>query len=171
MSSVRHWFEPETGYANFDRDNPDGYYLRAKWMTGAVADSADRINSEWRSSQVLCDAVLRQASVELMRADWLKHVALTPAFAVRGTGAMGAGVLGLLVVPAFGAVLLAAWKRRDMALALVTLPAIYGFGIHATATHFIPQYAQPLVPVAFVVCALAADAAARSWQSKRKVSP
>ena len=170
LNSVRRWLEPETGYTNFARDNPDGYYRRAKLMTGAVAARANQIDSEWWSSQVQCDSVLRQASVELMRADWRKHVALTPAFAVRGTGAMGAGMLGLLVVPAFIAVLLVAWKRRDMALALVMLPALYGFGIHAIATHFIPRYAYPLVPVAFIVCALAADTAARSWRSKSKVS-
>ena len=168
LNSVRRWLEPETGYTNFDRDNPDGYYRRAKLMAGAVAARADQIDSEWWSSQVKCDSVLRQASVELMRVDWRKHVALTPAFAVRGAGAMGAGVLGLLVVPAFITVLLVAWKRRDMALALVMLPALYGFGIHAMATHFIPRYAYPLVPVALIVCALAADTAARSWQSKSK---
>ena len=65
-------------------------------MAGAVAARADQIDSEWWSSQIKCDSVLRQASVELMRVDWRKHVALTPAFAVRGAGAMGAGVLGLL---------------------------------------------------------------------------
>ena len=114
LNSVRRWLEPETGYTNFDRDNPDGYYRRAKLMAGAVAARADQIDSEWWSSQVKCDSVLRQASVELMRVDWRKHVALTPAFAVRGAGAMGAGVLGLLVVPAFITVLLVAWKRRDI---------------------------------------------------------
>ena len=92
-----------------------------------------------------------------MRADWLKHVALTPAFAIRGTGGIAAGVLGLAVVPAYGLVLLAAWKRRNVALALVVLPPACVYAFHALLTHFITPYSQPLVPVAFVVCALAAD--------------
>ena len=46
LNSVRRWLEPETGYTNFDRDNPDGYYRRAKLMAGAVAARADQIDSE-----------------------------------------------------------------------------------------------------------------------------
>ena len=156
LGSVRRWIEPENGYANFDRSR-DSYYGRAKRMTGAVAARADRIDPEWRTSQVKCDAVLLEASIELMREHWLKHVVLAPAFGVRSTGVMGAGVLGLLVVPALGAMLLRAWGRRDMALALVALPAAYVFAIYAVATHFIPRYAEPAVPVLFVACALVTE--------------
>ena len=72
--------------------------------------------------------------------------------------------MGKLTV-ARATVLSVCWKRRDMALALVLLPALYGFGIHAMATHFNPRYAFPLVPIAFIACTLAADTAARSWQT------
>ena len=157
LAAVHDRLEPAgLGFARLDRFNPDSFYVHAKWMTGEVANRAQAHDPAWLSSQSRCDAQLKQAAGELIRENWLKQAALTLAFAIRGTGALYAGVLAILVVPAAFVVLaLAAWKRRDLALTLLMLPALYGFGIHAAATHFIPRYGRPLIPVALVVCALA----------------
>ena len=153
-------FQPEpVGYAQLDQDNPDGIYyrsLRAQGPAAQIAGWADASGAPWLSPSF--DADLRRTAFAMMKEDWLKQIALTPAFAVRGTGAMRAGPFGLLVVPAFVLMLALAWKRRDVALALLMLPSLYGFGIHAVATHFVPRYAHPLVPIAFIVCVLAAEA-------------
>ena len=177
------WFEPETfGYSRFDRDNPDGFYERAKLYTGDVAARAYLIDPRWRvSNQVRRDAALKQAAADLIRADWLKHAVLTLAFAERGgtfkgncraTTALFADRFGtllgwpaaltcrvasastLLFIPFTVVLLVVAWKRRDVALALLLSPVVYAFGIHAAATHFHPRYSLPLVPTLAVVFAV-----------------
>ena len=180
------WLEPDTfGYARFDRENPQSFYLRAKQHTGDAAARAARIDPDWRKSQVAMDAALMRASVDLMRADWLKHAALTLVFAERAGLSMGGAcrpaaasaterygaAFGLpvlatctlgtastfLFLPLAGALLLFAWRRRDVSLALLLSPVVYAFGIHALATHFMERYARPLLPLLAVVAALAAQ--------------
>lgn len=42
--------EPDVfGYARFDRENPEGFYLRAKQHTGEAASRADLIDPDWRN--------------------------------------------------------------------------------------------------------------------------
>lgn len=180
------WLEPETfGYARFDRDNPRGFYRRAKNVAGDVAEHANRIAPGWRSGdQATRDAVLRRAAADLIRKDWLKHMALTLVFAERGAefqtrrgcsaltdpagqrfGRLIGWPLGqacrivplgtLLFLPFAGLLAVVAWRRRDVSLALLLLPAAYGYGVHAAATHFIPRYSLPLFPVLVVATALA----------------
>ena len=100
-----------------------------------------------------------------MRDDWLKHLALTPAFVLRGTEVMRIGALGLLVGVAFGVLMVQAWMRRDGTLVLLIAPTVYVFAFHATLTHFIPRYAQPIAPIAFVVCGLLLAEAARAFHN------
>ena len=60
-----------------------------------------------------------------------------------------AGFLSLLVVPAWF------WlgrKRPDVVL--IALPALYCHGVYATATHFIPRYADPETPLRSVAVML-----------------
>ena len=181
------WLEPEIfGYARFDRDNPEGFYGRAKDYDGDVAARANAIDPGWRAGgQAGRDAALKRASLELMREDWLKHAALTLVFAERGSkfaadaicvsaaDSLGARWgwragwlahrvcdvprgLAYLFLPALGWLLVLAWKRRDAAPAFLLLPAACSFGFHALATHFVPRYALPLVPVLALAFALAA---------------
>ncbi len=178
--------KPETfGYARFDRGNPDGFYRRAKQGKGEVAARARQIDPRWWESQASKDAALKQAAVDLMRADWLKHAALTLAFAVRGAqfsvgrcstltdpaqrrfgwaisrplehACRFALTWAVFLMPIAGILLALAWKRSSIALALLLLPVLYGFGIHAVATHFIERYSRPLVPTLVVVAALAVN--------------
>ena len=177
------WLEPELfGYARFDRENPEGFYGRAKDYEGDVAARANAIDPGWRAGgQAARDAALKRASLELMREDWLKHAALTLVFAGRGSAfaadavctsaADSLGVrwdwlahrvcfvpkgLSFLFLPALGWLLVLAWKRRDAAAAFLLLPAACSFGFHALATHFVPRYSLPLVPVLALTLALAA---------------
>ena len=179
------WVEPETfGYARFDRDNPRGFYRRAKSSAGDVAERASRIAPGWKGGdQATQDAVLKRAAADLIREDWLKHMALTLVFAERGAGFQTRGCntltdpadqrFGLLIggplgpacrIARYGTVLLLpfagllavlAWRRRDASLALLLLPVAYAYGAHAAATHFHPRYSLPLVPVLVVATALA----------------
>ena len=180
------WLEPKGfGYTRFDRGNPDGFYRSAKDDTGDVAGRADRLEPGWRESQVSKDAVLKQAAVDLITADWLKQAALTLVFAERGAQvsvgscrtltdpahrrfgwAVGwplghacnlARTWAVVLIPIAGVLLVLAWRRRSIALGLVLLPIVYGFGIHALATHFIERYSRPLIPTLVVVAALAAN--------------
>ena len=183
-SLAMRWLEPETfGYARLDRANPRGFYQRAKSMEGDVAERADRIVPGWRRDQVTRDAVQKRAAVDLIRADWLKQMALTLVFAERGAdlrvgscrtltdpadqrlGRLIGWPLGhacrlarsgiLLLIPLAGLLAFVAWRRRDGSLALLLLPAAYAYGAHAAATHFHPRYSLSLVPVLVVAAALA----------------
>ncbi len=143
------WVEPETfGYARFDRANPRGFYLRAKRMKGDVAERASRIAPGWlEGHQTTRDAVLKRAAADLIREDWLKQIALTLVFAERGGT--------VFFIPFAGLLAGVAWKRRDASLVLLLLPVAYAYGAHAAATHFIPRYSLPFVPVLGVATALA----------------
>ena len=149
---IMKFLEPEVGYAGFDRGDKNGYYMRSQRHAGMVAHRAGIMDPLWTASETRLRAAVRRAALTMIREDWLKHLTLTPAFLLRGTGAMGLGLFGLLAVPAFGLVLVSAWRRRDIALLLFLMPAVYTFAFHATVTHFIPRYGMPAVPVAFVVC-------------------
>ena len=165
-------------------------------------DARWRLGIRSREYQVMRDTALRQAAADQIRADWLKQAVLTLVFAERGAG-FSAGTCQPLVDPSsqrFGwavagpvshacevvrswtivllpfAVVLAAfaWRRRDVALALLLAPIVYGFGIHAVATHFIERYSRPLIPVLVVVAALAAleawrrlEDAGQRWRARR----
>ncbi len=194
------WLEPENfGYTRFDRENPEGFYRRAKDDTGETAARASLIDPGWRDSQVATDAALRRASAELMRADWRKHVALTLVFLERAALSIGGNcknaataaaeragpamrmpvratcALGTVSTPLFlplaCVLLLLAWRRRTYALLLLVSPVAYGFGIHAAATHFIPRYARPLLPLLVVVAAVAAHESWRCIVERRRREP
>ena len=74
----------------------------------------------------------------------------------------------LLFVPLAGVMIVLAWRRRDVASALLLAPIVYGFGIHAVATHFIERYSRPLIPVLVVVAALAGQEAWRRLGEARQ---
>lgn len=155
-----------------------------------------RLGIRSREHQVTRDAVLKQAAADQMRADWLKQGILTAVFAERGAsltvGSCNAIVgpaserygwaIGwpvsqacglatewmLLFIPLAGVMVVVAWRRRDVASALLLAPVVYGFGIHAVATHFITRYSRPLIPVLVVVGALAGQEAWRRLADARQ---
>ena len=183
-AALQRWLEPEAfGYARFERSNPSGFYSRAKTGTGEVAARADQLEPAWRrreNDQAAHDAVLGRAATELIREDWRKHAVLTLAFLARGTffdtrdydvGASDgyhrvlwmpvtlvqslAGQLRYLFLPALGLMLVIAWRRRSFDQGFILLPILYVIGIHAVATHFIPRYAYPVVPLLVLVFSIA----------------
>lgn len=186
--------EPENfSYDRFDRDNPMGLYRRYKRRSGDVAALAESIHPGWkdlvqsrryaiqmrydddwtRQDWLTIQNVKRQAALQLIRQDWLKHIALTFVFAERGadadrralrtygvpyaidaleSAAKFVKVTALPLAPA--AILFFAWRRRDLSLALLALPMLYAFAAHAAATHFLPRYSSPYLPVLVVMLAL-----------------
>lgn len=155
-----------------------------------------RLGIRSREHQVIRDTALKQAAAEQIRADWLKQGILTVPFAERGAGlSVGScsSIVGpaserygwkigwpvsqacelarewvLLFVPLAGVMVVLAWRRRDVASALLLAPVVYGFGIHAVATHFIERYSRPLIPVLVVVAALAGQEAWRRLGDARQ---
>ena len=187
--AVRRWLEPEVfGYARFDRDNPAGFYRRAKTRTGEVAARADLLEPGWRQRVtehgVGRDEVRARASAELFREDWLKQAVLTLVFLERGTffetryydrsyGAADdtyrrfmwapmtlmqslAKQLRYLLLPALGLMLVTAWRRRSFEMGFLLLPVLYVLSIHAVATHYLPRYSYPAVPLLVLVFSIAA---------------
>lgn len=173
--------------------NLAGFYPRAKYaMRGrnaihrshsSVAKRADLLTPEWHErAEHERDLVLQQASLQLIRENWLKHLAISMPMAIRGMDQScrkysGLRIQSILVLPyaltwvtcqvsetlalaffpAALVMLFLAARRQDMALALLVLPAVYFFSIHALATHFIPRFSQPILPLLIVVAALAAQ--------------
>lgn len=151
-----------------------GYQFRVRepketdWMPWRVIDLRAR------------NTLKKRAALEFIREDWPKHLALTLAFAERGAQfwyrnfraardgyaaeiwsflqfpSQTARWLGLLFLPALGLMSILAWRRRAFPLALLLLPVAYAFLFHAAATHFIPRYSRPFVPILAVIFALAA---------------
>ena len=181
------WLEPAAvGYTRFD--------VAALRNTSAAEARADRIDPWWRESSVARDAALGQAALSLIRENWLKHAALTPAFALNGANVfpdrcradvetaatrfrapMGwparqvcgaAGLAAFLCALSFlGVLAMAAWRRRDVGLALLLSPAVYAFGMHALATYFLGRYSRPLVPLLVVAAVLGAHET-RLWAAR-----
>lgn len=189
------WLEPaEFGYTRLDLASRRAYPVRRhnaamSWMLnlfgGEVATRADRIDPRWRESYAARDAVLRQAAVDVISDDLLKHAALTAVFAVRGVGVFpdrcrtdveavatrfrtpaawpmrqvcgAAGASAFLLGLGFvGVLTVVAWTRRDAALALLLSPVVFAFGVHALTIYFEPRYSRPLVPLLVVAAVLGA---------------
>lgn len=155
-----------------------------------------RLGIRSREHQVTRDTVLKQAAADQILADWPKQGILTVAFAERGAGlSVGScySIVGpaserygwkigwpvsqacelakewvLLFVPLAGVMIVLAWRRRDVAWALLLAPIVYGFGIHAVATHFIERYSRPLIPALAVVATLAAREAWHRFENMRQ---
>ena len=180
------WLEPAAvGYTRFEVS------LR---NSSAAEARADRIDPRWRESSVARDAALGQAALSLIRENWLKHAALTPAFALNGanvfpdrcradvetaatrfrapTGWLLRQVCGpagpaafLCALSLLGVLAMAAWRRRDVGLALLLSPAAYAFGMYALATYFMGRYSRPLVPLLVVAAVLGAHET-RLWAAR-----
>ena len=144
------------------------------------------------------EEVLTRASTELFWEDWLKHTVLTLVFLERGTffdtrrydrlhGVADrthgrvfefpvtliqslAGKLTYLLLPSLGLMLVVAWRRRSVELGFLVLPILYVMGIHAMATHYLPRYSYPVVPLLVLVFSITAHEAWLSHANRRDLS-
>lgn len=107
------------------------------------------------------DAVLKERALSMIAADPLAHLGATPLFLWRG-----APYVFLILLA--GAVL--AYARRQWWLLAYVAPAMALVLFYATLTHFIPRYAQPMLPVASVVFAVLGDFVWRAARARLRAS-
>lgn len=169
----------ESDYQRFIREtadsrNVDSFYFRGSTGTGLVGERAQALYGNVDASSMY------SAALSLIRERWPQHLATTLLFAWRGAfidGYVGAyqghlavtapiinaiyrlywrtlGLVMALSVPSMlGAAAYALWKRH-WPLLLFLMPALYSYGIHAVATHYIPRYSAPLVPIFLIAIGL-----------------
>lgn len=183
---------PDFGYTRFDEDRRRGFNGRNHWHEGEVAARAERIDPRWRESAAAQDAALRQAALGVMRDNWLKHAVLTPALAMHGANVFpdrcqadvldvaarfeaplgwpmrrACGVAGLAAflcaLSFLGVLATVAWRRRDVALALLLSPAVFAFGVHAFAFYFVGRYSRPFIPLLVVAAVMGAHETRLRW--------
>ena len=164
-------FHDEADYLRFQRGidgsiNNEAFYTMAADQSGRVAELAKTLYGEVNSNSI------GQAALVALRENWVQQIGLTATFAWRGAfldGYLGSyreqryldslfqpayntywRLLGLVMAISVPAMLaLSAWAltKRDWALLLFFMPALYSFGAHAFLTHYIARYSAPLVPI------------------------
>jgi hypothetical protein len=150
--ALERWFEP-ADYARLRRENPDGFYRRAKANVGAAAERAGYAGTKPPAAEL--EAAARAVVLEHLP----MHVALTGPLAVQGfffyDEWFGWWPLRKLLewtsswlIPALLAASAILLARRDPARLAFFLPSLACFGLHAFATHNIPRYSLPLIPCA-----------------------
>lgn len=144
--------------ARFDRTNPDGFYVIGKTSTRGEFDHRD---SELRSSvgaRILSQPFwhLTQSTLFAWQASFPplsrfeRHWLHPTSYAV-ATWTLLFGTASLLAVFSW------ALLRRNLAVLAFVLPALFCWGIHSVATHAIPRYSTPIVPIMVIgVVAVAA---------------
>ena len=132
-------------------DEAVSYYARAN----AMRSELERIDPA--ASDVVIDMTLRQRAFDLIRADPLAHAAAVPLFLWRGAPytfciLLAAGLYALV-------------RRRPWLFAYV-MPAMGMVLFYAALSHFIPRYAEPMLPVSAVAFVVLADAAWRTCRAR-----
>lgn len=184
--------EPEVhGYRRFARSNRDGFYRRAKTQKGVVAARA-RERPEWQRGirgRHGRDIALDRSARDVILDNWSKHVALSFVFGLRGSvvylqrfdlatyGRPIAAAARLLTglaewaamfhVPAMIAAIAILGSRRDWSRLYFFSPALFSFVVHAGATHYLPRYSDPLVPIWIVGLVFSASELLRSVRRPR----
>ncbi|HKO88589.1 MAG TPA: hypothetical protein VJU83_08735 [Burkholderiales bacterium] len=120
---------------------------------GAFVSFFGRANATYRAlldrHKDRADAEARQQAFAIILAHPWRHAALCLPFLWRG--APYAIVILCVFVFVFG------WQRRNRALVWYTLPSIGAVGFYASLTHFIPRYADPIIPVAAICFVVLVD--------------
>ncbi len=145
-------FGQET-FDRFDRDNDESYYRRAKREKGVAHTLAEEK-----------DISLTKASLLVIKDNFVKHMALTAAFAYRGAFMQAfirrqplpvilvafTAAVSLLFVPA--GLIATGWAffTNRLRYWVFLFPAYFSYGFHAFLTHYIPRYSMPLIPVFLV---------------------
>lgn len=163
--------------------NRAGFYVRAgqaiwypqsreRTTHSLVAGRADLLAPGWRErSRPERDLVLRRAATQLIRENWLRHLAVSVPMAFSGADfrcrrysalsikplCIMSSILGRASIPVTLVLLVVAARRRDVALGLLALPPIYFFGVHALGAHFLPRLSVPIIPLLIVTTMFAAN--------------
>ena len=152
---LKRWFAPED-YARFDRANPEGFYRSTKnrIKTMRLEDDDERVFQQ----QELDDS-LKQESIAKIKQNWVKHLALTATFAYRGSfikmfAENSAVPVRLVYILSMFVVLYLAFKHQDIGTLFFILPALFSYGIHAFASHYISRFSVPLIPCLAIVFTL-----------------
>jgi hypothetical protein len=149
------WFEPADS-ARLHRENPEGFYRKAKADVGAAA----ALTGKTRPKSPELEAAARRVILGHLP----MHFALIGPLSVQGffvyeryfsfwpvrvfqEWTANWVVPGLLI--AGGILLLRAFRGRPEPLAFV-LPSLVCFGLHAAVTHNISRYSWPLIPCATI---------------------
>ena len=144
---LRRWFAPED-YARFDRSNPEGFYRSTKNRINAMRLEDDEARV-FQQQQI--DDALKQESIAKIKQNWVKHLALTATFAYRGSfikmfAENSAVPVRLVYILSMFVVLYLAFKHQDIGIIFFILPALFSYGIHAFASHYISRFSVPLIP-------------------------
>lgn len=79
------------------------------------------------------------------------------------------GVISLVLITALLAFCALLLIGQRFSLLFYFLPALYSYGIHSVATHYIPRYSQPLTPIATVALILLIVSAYRAAHANRSM--
>ena len=167
------FFQPED-YARFDRANPEGFYRSTKNRIEAMRES-DVVEKVFQQQQL--DADLKQESIDKIKQNWLKHLALTATFAYRGSfikmfAENSLVPVRLVYIASLFFVSGLALKYCDVGTIFFLLPTWFSFGIHALASHYISRFSVPLIPcLAIAFCLLITRYRPKFWQKKRPSKP
>jgi len=115
------------------------------------------------------DVALDRAARDVILENWTRHVTLSFVFGLRGSfvylqefdlASYGGPVAALarflnglaewaviFHVPAMFASIAVLGLRRDWSRVYFFMPAFFSFAIHAGATHYLPRYSDPLIPI------------------------
>lgn len=172
----------EDYYLRLDRERPVSFYQQRRAGEGIVRELAEELATD-----------VSTATVITLREHLITHISLIPVFAYRGAFVRGwphafdfapldsvafralslvvtsAAMVPLqLAIPAILTMSFLALRRRDDALLLFFLPALYSYGIYAAFTHYIPRYSVPLIPVFIIALLLATRELRIGWRTRRK---
>lgn len=151
-------FEP-SDWERLRRENPQGFYLRAKRNVGAAAERAGPPRVDGREPEGL-EAAARAVILEHVP----MHVALVGPFAVQSALVREAwfrawpmaallDLVAYATVPALLAASALAVVSRCWPLVAFLLPSLASYALHVGATHAIARYSWPLLPVATIALA------------------
>ena len=157
---LKRWFAPQD-YARFDRANPEGFYRSTKNRINAMRLEDDEARV---FQQQKIDDSLKLESIAKIKQNWVKHLALTATFAYRGSfikmfAENSAVPVRLVYILSLFIVLYLALKHQDIGIIFFLLPALFSYGIHAFASHYISRFSVPLIPclaIAFILLILQA---------------
>lgn len=144
---LERFFKPED-YARFDRANPEGFYRSTKNRISAMRLEDDEAKV---FQQQKIDDFLKQESLAKIKQNWAKHLALTATFAYRGSfikmfAENSVVPVRLVYIVSLFIVLALALKHQDIGILFFLLPALFSYGIHAFASHYISRFSVPLIP-------------------------
>ena len=135
-------------------DEAVSYYAKVSAMYTELAKARDA-----GVGSLDVDSQLKQRALGMIAAEPLKHLATIPLFLWRGAPY----TFAILLVCA-----LYACARRAWWLLAYLAPAMGLVMFYAVLTHFIPRYAEPMVPIAAVCFALLAHAAMQRMRSSAR---